>query len=233
MGLLYPRFTYDSVMHFPGSEHMGVFKRLMVDNDWYRLVPRQDLIIGGFAARENYIPIAGENMRLLVYFPMHTDSVTIKFAELGTGMSLWWINPSTGDTAFSTDLIDPMGLGVRTIAPPDTSDWLLLTKGIVVTGTAKEAMPHESGPFQVQLPMPNPCNGRTWLCFTLPEPGELMMTWSDMLGRRVGTRTMIVSQGRGVEPIEGLGSGVYQVQLLYLPLSGGAERWEGKVVSLR
>jgi hypothetical protein len=231
MGLLFPRYTWDSAMHLPGSEHIGVLRKLMVDHQWYNLRSRQDLIAGPVTSRENYIPIAGDSTRLLVYLPMWTTSVPVNLAAIGRRVTGYWINPSTGDTAHSVDITEAEGLDRFTLTPPDTSDWLFVA---ISREPPVEIVRLPGSPiFHVLSLAPNPCRGRICLYFTLEEPGELTVRWWDMLGRPVGFQQHSVSEGLREVIISGLGMGAYYLTCTYTSKEGRSEVWETKVVSAK
>jgi hypothetical protein len=248
MGVMWPRYSWDTAIAFPGSTQMGVFRTLMERYNWYNLIPGQTLITQPIAGREDYLPVAYDTSRILIYFPKFTDFVGINFQMLSKAMRLDWINPATGTTETIQAIVNSDGLGEAIIALRDTNDWLLVATRVTYPDSMVQfpsnnisipgdLLPHIPSDifnlFNVEDPIPNPCTGSAAIHYYAPDAGTISLSWWNTQGQCIGESVVAVYQGYGEQRIEGLAPGVYQVRLCFTSADGKRKEWNGRIVSMR
>ena len=143
--------------------------------EWFNFKPNQKLLID-YKSQENYIPIASSNTHIMVYIPKYTDWIALNVSSLFEKISYKFINPTTGDTT-----LPKMDSSQFTVAPPDTSDWILILSSSI---SDSQNIPLD---FKLNQNYPNPFNLGTIISYELNRGSNIKLSIFNLRGQKVKT----------------------------------------------
>jgi hypothetical protein len=89
------RTPWREALDHPGSFQMGHLRRLFTQRPFHRLVPDQELIVGGPGAGADHARAALADDFAVLYLPTG-GSHTVNTGKLGGRGRAWWFNPRQG-----------------------------------------------------------------------------------------------------------------------------------------
>lgn len=221
-----PRYRVEDAWEMPGSQDMGLLKRLMHRLDWYKLRPSQEIIVQESAP--DYVPVAASQEHITAYLPAGTESVTLDLSELEPAAGYRWIDPASGDTLND----QPHLLSTKTpqpFTPPDSTDWLL---AIEHAQTINPGNPSTDASFETLGNVPNPFSSTTEIRFNSEVAGTIRVTVWNLLGQKVQERIGSTQTGTTAIPVQVRQAGLYLYRAVFTSLDGRQTVRRGKMLAI-
>ncbi len=187
-----PRVEVMEAIHFPGSRDVAMAKEILERFPWYRFTPRADLVV---AKPENrYLPLSVVDSLAVAYFFYDVTPVRIDLSGLGDTIHLAWIDPVTGLEQSGATFTGPV-TGAVPADPPGEGDWVMVARGRRESKPPPPDTVDTVEPTRVDLLVASEERGLV-LVGHLASQGNIGVTISDLLGRRVAERSVESSSGR-------------------------------------
>ncbi len=210
-GGLQIRHTVTESMDFPGSAQMQHVRSFAESHEWYRWVPRPDLVEE--VDTDHFVAASLWDSTAVVYCPAGTREFALHLPDAAAGeLGLTWTHPVTGESAWATVAYTGQQALIR---PPSQQDWLLVARPHLNTDTADS----ESETVEMTVSGANPAPV-VRLSIVSPLALEGQFTVTDMLGRTVQSRAVTLSANRADLEVGDTAPGVYVCQFTWTDAAG-------------
>ena len=186
-GTHFPLKLIPEVFDSPASGDMKHLRDLFEKYNWYELVPAQNLLLRKDGPYR--VSVAANDEYLIAYLPENTREATVRaeiarsFGQDSAKIVYYWFNPRNG---YSSEKMYATIESIErsfTVAPPDTSDWVLLLRPWSALDVVVQAPGLPSGHDLIDI-YPNPCRGGTRISVSeRPSPYEVEIEIFDTYGR--------------------------------------------------
>ncbi|HEV2273222.1 MAG TPA: DUF4038 domain-containing protein, partial [Acidobacteriaceae bacterium] len=118
---------WDIAAQLPGSEQLGIGKKLLMRYSWWKLVPRPDMVEPRWSKEDYWQPFAAEipGEAVLVYAPSFGKKPVVSKLQPGT-YKAFFFNPSDGTEAPIGDITPDQSGRWNGAEVPIFQDWLIV-----------------------------------------------------------------------------------------------------------